>query len=403
MAHRRYQRADLERAPFVVFYEVTQACALACTHCRACAQPLRHPEELDARQARELLAQLARFEPQPLVVLTGGDPLERSDLESLVAFGTTLGLEMALTPSATPRLTRAALQSLGRAGLRRLALSLDGAEATTHDAVRGVTGSFATTLRALQDARELGLPTQVNTTLTRDNVQELEAMAELLARHEIVLWSVFFLVPTGRATAERRLTPAQYEEAFALLWRQSQQQPYAIKTTEAPHYRRYVMQTEGAGAARERLGVPNSAALAAPPRAPLGVNDGKGVLFIGHTGQIYPSGFLPVLAGTFPEQSPVEIYRDSAVFRALRDPELLQGKCGRCEYRLICGGSRARAFALTGNAFAEEPDCDYEPRVESGEEKATPRSPVAGLEVRLSRPSYPERESDSPRQLRCAR
>ncbi len=357
-----YQRSDFDRAPFVVFYEITQACDLTCEHCRACAQPEAHPDELDPDQSRELLAEIARFDPRPVVVLTGGDPLKRSDLGSLVAFGTALGLEMALTPSATPLLTREALEKLKRAGLKRVALSLDGAQANTHDAVRGFEGSFATTLRAVADARELDLPVQINTALTRDNLHELEPLADLLGQQGIVLWSVFFLVPVGRAMADRRLAPEQYEEAFEKLWQQSLAQPYAIKTTEAPHYRRYVIETTDAGEARARVGAPTSPEVQHSPRAPLGANDGKGVMFIGHTGQIYPSGFLPALAGTFPERSPVEIYRDSPVFRTLRDPDQLEGKCGRCEYRQICGGSRARAFALTGSALAEEPDCVYEPR-----------------------------------------
>jgi radical SAM protein with 4Fe4S-binding SPASM domain len=316
-------------------------------------------------------------------VLTGGDPLKRKDLESLVAFGTSLGLEMALTPSATPLLTRDALVSLAGAGLKRIALSLDGAEARTHDAVRGFEGSFATTLRAMADARDLGIPVQINTTLTKDNLHELEPLANLLGQQGIVLWSVFFLVPTGRAQADRRLAPDQYEEAFAVLWKESLRQPYAIKTTEAPHYRRYVMETSGAGAARSRVGLLTSPEVPHPRRAPLGANDGKGVLFIGHTGQIYPSGFLPALAGTFPVQSPVDIYRNSAVFRALRDPDQLGGKCGRCEYRQICGGSRARAFALTGSAFAEEPDCVYEPVSDAPRARSTPPRSVPGLELRL--------------------
>ncbi len=378
-----YRRADFDRAPFVVFYELTQACDLACQHCRASACPEAHPGELDAAQSRALLAEFARFEPKPVVVLTGGDPLKRGDLGSLVAFGKALGLPMALTPSATPLLTRAALESLARAGLTRLALSLDGAVSETHDAVRGFAGTFATTLRAMAAARELGIPLQINTALTKDNLHELEPLATLLGRQGIVLWSVFFLVPTGRAAADRRLAPEQYEEAFALLWRESRRQPYAIKTTEAPHYRRYVLEAGGAGAARSRLGVPTSSEVPPPPRAPLGANDGKGVMFIGHTGQIYPSGFLPMLAGTFPEQSPVEVYRDAAVFRALRDPDLLQGKCGRCEYRRLCGGSRARAFALTGSALAEEPDCAYQPRGDAPRSRSASPPRVRGLERRL--------------------
>jgi len=382
MTDARYRRSDFARAPFVVFYELTQACDLTCQHCRASAQPEAHPGELDPHRSRELLEQLARFEPRPVVVLTGGDPLKRVDLESLVGHGTHLGLEMALTPSATPLLTRGALERLAQAGLRRLALSLDGAEALTHDRVRGQKGSFDTTLVALAHARELGLPLQVNTVLTRDNLHELVPLAELLEAQGIVLWSVFFLVPTGRASTERRLDPVQVEQAFTVLWQQSQARPYAIKTTEAPHYRRFVAERGKVSSTRQRL-LEGRPATGASSRAPLGANDGRGVMFIGHTGHIQPSGFLPVVAGTFPADSPVEIYRDSPIFRALRDPHRLHGKCGRCEYRQICGGSRARAFALTGDAFAEEPDCTYQPRPSSAEAPKPTSSPVPGLEHRL--------------------
>lgn len=358
----RYTSADFDSGPFVVFYEVTQACDLACRHCRACAQPSRHASELDTPTAKRLVRQLAEFPKPPLLILTGGDPLKRPDLRQLVRLATLRGLEVALTPSATPLVTRQALNSLREAGLKRLAISLDGADAATHDALRGVDGSFDRSLDILADARACGLPLQINTTITPHNLDQIDHMADLAASLHVVLWSVFFLVPVGRGARVSRITPEQYEQVFARLWRQAQKQPFGIKTTEAPHYRRYLAQKSQDHQSRE----PRRAADAKPPRAagtrgPLGINDGKGTLFIGHTGLIYPSGFLPLACGTFPDDSVVEVYRQAPLFRALRQPDRLEGKCGGCSFRHICGGSRARSFALSGNPLAAEPDCAYVP------------------------------------------
>jgi radical SAM protein with 4Fe4S-binding SPASM domain len=202
-----------------------------------------------------------------------------------------------------------------------------------------------------------GIATQVNTTLTPRNISQISRMAELLARQDILLWSVFFLVPTGRARWAPRLSANECETAFATLWRESQRQPYRIKTTEAPHYRRYILQQQS----RSRLKTRASVDRVWEKKLPLGVNDGNGVMFVSHHGEIYPSGFMPVRCGTFPTDHVVRVYQDSQTFRALRDPRRLEGKCKACEFRNICGGSRARAYAVTGDPFAEEPDCSYIP------------------------------------------
>ncbi len=351
-----HAQRDFDHSPFVVFYEVTQACDLACQHCRACAQPTRHSAELTTRHALQLLGQFAQFPSPPLVVLTGGDPLKRDDVCDLVRHGVQAGLEVAMTPSATPLVTPAALRALRDAGLSRLAVSLDGADAETHDGLRGVTGSYDRTLEILADARQAGLPLQVNTTVTLQNVAQLDTLADLLATRGIVLWSVFFLVPVGRGIQLPRISPNDYEMVFERLWRYAQRYPYAIKTTEAPHYRRYVLQLRG----NPQRG-PEINGVAASQRAPLGINDGKGVMFVDHTGQIFPSGFLPIPCGRFPLDSVVEIYQHGDLFRRLRQTNGLGGKCGRCEFRHVCGGSRARAFAVHGDPFAEEPDCVYVP------------------------------------------
>ncbi|HZO91074.1 MAG TPA: TIGR04053 family radical SAM/SPASM domain-containing protein [Chthonomonadaceae bacterium] len=352
-----YTQEDFTHSPFVMFYEVTRACDLLCKHCRACAQPNRHPYEMTTEQSKTLIAQIAEFPKPPVLVFTGGDPMKREDIYGLVRHAVEVGLQAAMTPSATPLVTAEAVRKLQEAGLSRLALSLDGVDAETHDAFRGVPGSFERTLEILADARAIGLPLQINTTITRRNVDQVDAMAELFGSLGIVLWSVFFLIPVGRGLAEQRIAPEQYETVFEQLWKQAQKQPYGIKTTEAHHYRRFVLQRQGNPQYQ-----PGASIAGRIQRAPIGVNDGKGVMFVSHTGSIYPSGFLPINCGKFPDDSVVRIYQESVVFRALRDPDRLKGKCGDCEFRRICGGSRARAYALTRDPLAAEPDCVYVPQ-----------------------------------------
>jgi MoaA/NifB/PqqE/SkfB family radical SAM enzyme len=288
-------------------------------------------------------------------VLTGGDPFKRADIFQLVRHAARSGLDVSITPSVTPLATAGAIRRLRKAGVSRIAVSIDGADAATHDAVRCVPGSFERSLRMLADARDEGLPTQVNTTLTPANIDQLELLADLLSRCEITTWSVFFLVPVGRAAGAARLTAEQCEAAFGLLWQETQRRDFAIKTTEAPHYRRYVIQhqleTRHRGGSRR----------APQAYVPMGVNDGRGVMFVSHVGMIHPSGFMPIVCGMYPLDHVVHVYQESPVFRALRDSSRFEGKCRVCEFRNLCGGSRARAYAVTGNPLAQEPDCSYVP------------------------------------------
>ncbi|MCC6491420.1 MAG: TIGR04053 family radical SAM/SPASM domain-containing protein [Pirellulales bacterium] len=346
-------RRDLSLSPLLVFYEVTRACDLVCTHCRACAEPAAHPEQLSTEQSLRLIEVLSEFPAPPHLVLTGGDPLKRADLFELIEHARWFGVEVSITPSATPLATRSAIRRLHAAGASRLAVSIDGPDAASHDATRGVAGSFRRSLQMLADAHEEGFSTQVNTVLTPGNVEAVDEMAELLASLNIALWSVFFLVPTGRALSASRLTADACEAAFERLWLQSLRQSYAIKTTEAPHFRRF--------AAQRRSNLAASAPAHGAGRKPLHLNDGKGVMFVSHTGQIMPSGFLPIVCGRHPQDHLVAVYQQSPAFVALRDADRLEGKCRRCEYRFICGGSRARAYAVSGNLLASEPDCLYEP------------------------------------------
>lgn len=376
-----YTAEDFDHSPLLVFYEVTRACDLVCTHCRACAATRPHRDELDHDASLALIDQLAEFPKPPLLVLTGGDPFKRADLADLVAHAAARGLRPSVSPSATPLVTREALRTLHERGMTRIAVSVDGADAATHDAIRGVPGTFDRALDIIRDAVGLGIGVQVNTTITRQNVHQVNRMAKVLAELGATMWSVFFLVPVGRGQKLERIEPGQYEEVFERLLFHAARQPYAIKTTEAPFYRRYVL-THGAHPLTPPRAAVNHRPAAGPPaavpagpspfRGPLGVNDGKGVMFVGHTGKVYPSGFLPITAGQFPRDHLVTLYQRGAIFRDLRNPQCLEGKCGRCEFRSVCGGSRARAFGLTGNPFAEEPDCTYQPRAAARRDATEP-------------------------------
>ncbi len=362
-------KLDFNERPYIAIWEVTQACDLVCVHCRASAQPFRSPSELSTAEAKRLMDEIAELQV-PVFVLTGGDPLKRPDIFELVEYATGAGVRTSLTPSATPLLTRATIADLRRRGLMRLAVSLDGSTAEIHDSFRGVRGSYERTLNAIRWAREEGLPVQINTTLTRRNLKDFDSMVLLLETFDIVLWSVFFLVPTGRGQTADLISAEEFEEVFGKLYDISDKVEFDIKTTEAQHYRRFVLQRRAAERHQDtRAGFPSATGGTSGrnsrdgiERAPRGLNDAKGFVFVSHTGEVYPSGFLPLSAGNIRRESLAEIYRHSPLFVSLRDSSRLKGKCGICEFREICGGSRARAYALTGDPLAEEPCCVYEPR-----------------------------------------
>ncbi len=354
---------DFSERPYIVIWEVTQACDLACVHCRACAQPKRNPLELSLDEGKRLIDEIAQMQV-PVFVLTGGDPIKRPDLFELIRHATQAGVRVSLTPSATPLLTRQVIQQLKQCGLARLAVSLDGSQAQVHDEFRGMSGSFDRTMDAIEWANEVGLPVQINTTFSRTNVADFDQIAALMETKKIVLWSVFFLVPTGRGKINDLLSAEEFEGVFAKLYKLSRRSRFHIKTTEAQHYRRYALQQQ---VAERRSGTPSAAKAAEKVqdtigRAPRGLNDGKGFVFVSHLGEVFPSGFLPFSAGNVRTESLSIIYRESPIFQQLRDPEQLGGKCGACEFRHVCGGSRARAYAVTGDPLAEEPCCSYIPK-----------------------------------------
>jgi radical SAM protein len=372
---------DYNRAPFLAIWETTQACDLSCKHCRASAQPLAHPSQLNTGEAMNLIDQIADLQV-PLFVFTGGDPLKRPDIFELIRHAAGKGVHAALTPSGTPLLTRDAIFRMKDSGLSRLAVSLDGSVPAIHDSIRGIPGTWERTVQAIQWANEAKLPIQVHTVVSRLNISDLDNLSIFLTLKQIVMWSFFFLVPVGRGKTDDLLTGQEFEDVFAKMWDLTKRVPFAIKTTEAMHYRRYLIQQrmkenlpttgvhDDAGARPTshpgwtvRSGHPGQGSEdKAVGWATKRVNDGRGFVFISHIGKVYPSGFLPIEGGDLHSDTLAHIYQESPIFVKLRDSNQLHGKCGACEYRNICGGSRARAYAVTGDIMAEEPCCIYQPR-----------------------------------------
>lgn len=397
----RQPHYDTNLRPFIVIWETTQACDLACRHCRAEAQPEHHPQALSFVEGCTLLDQIADFGmPRPLVVLTGGDPFKRSDIFELTRYAAEKGLPVALSPSGTPLLNEANLARLKEAGCKVISLSLDGSSPAIHDIFRGVSGSFDWTVNGWKTAQALGLKLQINTTVTRYNLFDLPKIFGLVRALGAMTWSVFFLVPTGRALLNDEISPEDYEAVLNFLYDASKYIP--LKTTEGHHYKRVVLQRAyldghnleardymqlNGTYARLRDGM--RAEIAADPiirrptaqpaalngggrpegqqpgerirRTPMHVNAGDGFVFVSLLGEVFPSGYLPVSGGNVRHEHLMEIYQNSPLFQSLRNLQELKGRCGACEFNQVCGGSRSRAYAMTGDILAEEPYCAYQP------------------------------------------
>jgi AdoMet-dependent heme synthase len=367
---------NFDEAPMLVFWETTRACELACQHCRAEAMPEPAPDELTTSEGCRLIEQLARFGPRPpVLVMTGGDVMSRSDLLELVTAARQVGLPVALAPSVTPRLRTGPLEELRGLGVSSVSLSLDGATAATHEGIRGVPGHFGQTVSALHHLRSLGFKVQVNTAVMLANVDELAAVAAIVKDVGAASWEVFFLVHVGRGRDQHELSAADNEDVAHLLFEASHY-GFAVRTVEGPWCRRVAAWRQGTTltatpAAAFRLGPvyqrqsPLVRELLGPPTGPAqmasaGTRDGKGIFFVAHDGWAYPAGFLPLRLGNVKDEDPVSIYRHHPLLRAVRAAEF-SGRCGRCEFRDNCGGSRARAFAAAGDPLAEDPACAYVP------------------------------------------
>jgi radical SAM protein len=360
---RKLPRIDLNQSPFTIAWEITRACALACLHCRAEAQPKRDPRELTTEEALKVIDQV-RAVGDPILVVTGGDPLRRPDVYELLAYSVSVGLRTSLAPTASALVTPRNLARVRDAGVRRVGISLDGATAAVHDRFRGFAGSFKRTMEITQRIADAGLALQVNTTVTRHNLAALKEMPELIAAAGAVQWSVFFLVPTGRGRAEDMISPQQHEDVYNWLCDISRTAPFDVKTTAGPAYRRVAIQRARAGVGEDHVAGAGYRFQDGLDRPMIGINDGSGFAFISHTGDVYPSGFLPLAGGNVRKMPLTEIYRNTRLFRELRNPDLLKGKCGECDFRTVCGGSRARAYGVTGDYLAPDPSCAYEPVID---------------------------------------
>ncbi|GHH98502.1 TIGR04053 family radical SAM/SPASM domain-containing protein [Neobacillus kokaensis] len=361
---------DFNKDPFIVIWELTRACQLKCLHCRADAQYTRDPRELTFEEGKNLIDQIYEMN-NPLLVFTGGDPLMRQDVFDIAKYAVEKGVRVSMTPSATPNVTIEAMRKAKEVGLSRWAFSLDGPTAEIHDHFRGTSGSFDLTMEKIQYLHELEMPIQINTVVSRYNYEHLEEMAKLVEELDCVLWSVFFLVPTGRGQVSDMISPVEHEKVLRWLYDLSKRVAFDIKTTEAMHYRRVVIQQKMREAKAQTDEISYLSALTEKGltgsidglgRAPKGVNDGNGFVFISHIGDVYPSGLLPVKAGNVRQTPLAEIYRESPIFKALRNPDGFKGKCGVCEFRYVCGGSRSRAYAMTGDYLESEPFCVYIPK-----------------------------------------
>ncbi|MFW6195621.1 MAG: TIGR04053 family radical SAM/SPASM domain-containing protein [Chloroflexota bacterium] len=348
---------DTSRDPVVIFWELTRSCALACRHCRAEAQPKRHPLELSTEECRSVMRSLTRFDRPPIVVLSGGDPFMRRDLFEIVELGVGLGLTVSVSPSATALARGWRLRKLAELGVSRVSFSLDGPTPEAHDTFRGFPGTFERTIEMFRTAREAGLSFQVNTTVTARTRGFLPRMADLVAAEGAAVWDLFFLVPTGRGQAADLISAEEHENVFNWIADHRSEWPFTVKTTLGMHYRRVAAERQLRANRIDPSALDADAVRSLWP-GPV-TNDGQGIFFISHTGQMQPSGFLPLTAGNVRRDDVVKMYRDSRLFRSLRDPSLLKGKCGRCPFNRICGGCRARAFAVTGDPFAAEPCCVY--------------------------------------------
>lgn len=362
---------DYNERPFLVIWETTHACDLACVHCRAEAVSEPDPEELTFTEALKLISDVKKMQT-PIFIFSGGDPLKRKDLLELITFAKTQGLRTGVIPAVTPALTPEIIRRLKESGVDQLALSLDAATPKEHDAFRRVEGVFKRTLESISFANQIGLPVQINSLINIHNTEKGDDLIKLIERLEIVFWEVFFLVPTGRGRELPLLTAAKFDEVFEKIYDLSRRVKFIIKVTEAPHYRQFVHRKEMSDNNNHSTDTPLKVIM--PPKltrrvgpqgtighAPQGVNSGKGFLFVSYKGDVMPSGFLPLKTGNVRTEEIGEIYKNAPVLKALRDVSLLRGKCGICEYKEICGGSRSRAYALTGDYLAEDPSCSYVP------------------------------------------
>jgi AdoMet-dependent heme synthase len=351
---------DYAQTPLNIYWEMTQACALACRHCRAEAVPMPHPRELSFDEGTAFLRQIGDFgDPLPQLILTGGDPLARKDLYELIDEARKLGIGVSITPAATTAFTCDVLVRLKEHGVEGLGLSLDGSCAQNHDSIRGVPGTFERTMQAVRWAQELEMPLQVNTLIAAETAADIPAIYELLKPFAVTRWSLFFLISVGRGKVLQPLSAEDGEKLMTWVYNTSKIAPFTVATTEAPSYRRVALEQ------MRNEGVTGDQIKRSSAYRGFGIRDGHGIMFVSNTGDICPAGFLPLVVGNVRQNRVADVYRNAPAFRSLHDPTQFEGRCGYCEYHALCGGSRARAYEATGNPLAEDPFCAYQPHSQS--------------------------------------
>jgi radical SAM protein len=364
---------DFSAKPIFVCWETTKSCLLSCRHCRATAIKSRLPEELDFESGIRLIDQMLEFgEPYPALLLTGGDPLMRPDIFDLIRHAGKRGIYTAVAASVTPLLDRERMERLKDLGVQIISVSLDGATAEVHDRIRSIPGTFDATLKAIHTAAACGMRLQVNTTIMKSNLQDLADIFHLVRERGAVAWEAFFLIRTGRGSSLENPEPWECEEVTHFLY-EATRYGIPVRTSEGPHFRRvFIQRQEGgepprgelygrlSGILRRLEGEPRN-----PPFLRLNATgDGRGIVFVSHSGEVYPSGFLPLSLGNIKEGNLASIYRTHPLLIGIRDPENLKGRCGVCEHKALCGGSRSRAYAEFHDLYQEDPACSYRPAVE---------------------------------------
>ena len=351
--------------PKLIAWEVTRSCELNCWHCRAAARNQTYKDELTAEQCFRLLDNIAGF-AKPIMILTGGEPMLREDIFDIARYGRDLGLRMVMAPCGA-LITDQTVMKMLDSGIQCISISLDGATAVSHDRFRGVTGAFDIAVKAVEVAKRHGLPFQINTTITKHNLDEFPDILELAEKMGAITFNPFLLVPTGRGKdlADQEISPEQYEEVLQWLSEPSIAKKIPIRVTCAPHYQRILRQKKGPDSAcchasGHGQSEKNGKAFAS------GCMGGKSFAFISHTGKVQICGFLEEAAGDLKlnDLDFCSIWNNSNLFQSIRDVNNYNGKCGICEYRRLCGGCRARAFAMTGNYLDSEPYCIYQPRAD---------------------------------------
>lgn len=358
---------NYDEKPILIFWETTKACDLACKHCRASALVDPLPDEMSLDQSLAFLEQVTEFgKPYPVVIMTGGDVMKKKGLREILSHARDLDIPVSLSPSATPLLNESSFSMMREMNVRSLSLSLDGATPSTHDWLRGLSGTFDRTMKLIEKISKEGFTLQINTTVFKRNVYELPSLLKILLENGVKTWEVFSLIRTGRGIDREDLEPREYEDVFNYLEFASRY-GITVRTLEAPFFRRIILERQESdfvgGKLYNDLVKMTSEMLGEPTGRSRGhttyTRDGKGVIFVAHNGDVNPSGFLPIPLGNVKERSIVDIYRNNETLIKLRDHRNLKGRCGICEYGDICGGSRARAYSYFNDIFQEDPRCLY--------------------------------------------